>query len=347
MPLQDANELVSDTSDDTNLDEAFETEAGNGAVGEGNGAESSDAHDEGQGERSALDVVQDVVKQRDPEAAASSAEAKKEGDEADPKATQAAKEPDDENYTDVGFHKHPRFQQLLREKKANQADAERYRNVEGFLRQHRVPAEEASQALTIAALLRNDPVKAWQTLKPIVQQLLVDAGEVLPQDLKGRVESGELTVEAANEIAKERASRTSVERRQKTAEEQQEEDRAKAHVDSLRTAANTWDAERKAKDPNFEAKRQKIMKELAWIHTTEGKADTPEGVRKQLDAAYKAVGSVAVARSKTAAPLVGDATRKRPVSNGSASQTQQSDQQDEGVMKHIRAVVAQRGAAAA
>lgn len=346
MPLQDANEPVSDTSDDTNLDEALETGVASDPASEGNGAESSDAHDEGQGERSALDVVQDVVKQRDPEAAASSAEVKKEGDEADPKATQAAKEPDDENFSDVPFHKHPRFQQLLKKSKANEGDAERYRNVENFLRQHRVPAEEASQALTIAALLRNDPVKAWQTLKPIVQQLLVDAGEVLPADLKPRVESGELTVEAANEIAKERAKRSSVERKQQTAEEQREEERVRTHVESLRSAANTWDAERSAKDPNFEAKRPKIMKELAWIHTTEGKADTPEGVRKQLEAAYKAVGSVAVPRKSTA-PAVGEATRKRQAVQGSASQPQQSDQQDEGVMKHIRAVVAARGAAAA
>jgi hypothetical protein len=346
MPLQDANELVSDTSDDTILDETIVSDADNGAVGEGNGAESSDAHDEGQGERSALDVVQDVVKARDPDAAASSAEAKKEGDEADPKATQAAKEPDDENYTDVGFHKHPRFQQLLREKKANQADAERYRNVEGFLRQHRVPAEEASQALTIAALLRNDPVEAWKTLKPIVQKLLVDAGEVLPQELKARVESGELTVDAANELARERASRTSIERSRDADKERQDEERATAHVESLRKEANTWETERLAKDPNFAVKKPKILKELAWLITTEGKADTPEGVRKQLDAAYKAVGSVAVPRAKAAAPTVGDATRRRPAVNGSASQTSQSDQQDEGVMKHIRAVVAQRGAAA-
>jgi hypothetical protein len=346
MPLQDANELVSDTSDDTNLDETVDTEAVNGAVGEGNGAESSDAHDEGQGERSALDVVQDVVKARDPEAAASSAEAKKEGEEADQKANQAAKEPDDEKFSDVPFHKHPRFQQLLKQRDSLKGDADRYRNVEGFLRQHRVPAEAASQALKWAAMRLSDPVALWKEIQPWVKELLVEAGEVLPADLKPRVESGELTVEAATELAKERATRLSLERTQKTTEEQREEERVRTHIDSLRTAANTWDAERSTKDPNFEAKRPKIMKELAWIHTTEGKADTPEGVRKQLDAAYKAVGSVVVARPKPKAPTVGDATRKRPAIGGSASPTSQSDQQDEGVMKHIRAVVAQRGAAA-
>jgi hypothetical protein len=344
MPL-DVNEQESASSADTDLDVIADVNAEGVDVND-NGAESSDAQDVGQGERSALDVVQDVVKARDPAAAGSSPEAEEEGKEADPKATQAAKEPDDENFTDVPFGKHPRFKQLLAQRDGFKADAERYRNVEGFLKQHGVPAEEASQALTIAAQIRNDPVLAWQTLKPIVQKLLVDAGEVLPQDLKARVEAQELTVDAANEIAKERASRTSIERKQKTAEERREEDSAKAHVESLRKEANTWETERLAKDPNFAVKKPKILKELAWLITTEGKADTPEGVRKQLDAAYKAVGSVAVPRAKPAVPTVGDATRKRPAVNGSASQTSQSDQQDEGVMKHIRAVIAQRGAAA-
>lgn len=345
MPL-DVNDQESASSADTDLDVIADANA-EGVDANENGAESSDAQDVGQGERSALDVVQDVVKQRDPAAAGSSPEAEEEGEKADPKATQAAKEPDDENFSDVPFGKHPRFKQLLAQRDAFKGDAERYRNVEGFLKQHNVTADEASTALNWAAMRKTDAPKLWAEIKPWIQELLVDAGEVLPADLRPRVESGELTVEAANEIARERASRTSIERRQKTTEERQEEERARTHVESLRSAANTWDAERSAKDPNFEAKRQKIMKELAWIHTTEGKADTPEGVRKQLDAAYKAVGSVAVARPKTVAPTVGDATRKRPVSNGSASQTQQSDQQDEGVMKHIRAVVAQRGAAAA
>jgi hypothetical protein len=344
MPL-DVNNEESASSADTDLD-VIEDANTEGVDVSDNGADSSDAQDVGQGERSALDVVQDVVKARDPEAAGSSPEAKKEGDEADPKATQAAKEPDDENFSDVPFAKHPRFRQLLKQRNEFKGDADRYRNVEGFLRQNNVSAEEASNALTIAALMKTNPVEAWKSLKPMVQQLLVDAGEVLPQDLKPRVESGELTVEAANEIARERASRTSIERTHKTAQERQEMERQQAHVDSLRGAANAWDADRSAKDPNFEAKRPKIMKELAWIHTTEGKADTPEGVRKQLEAAYKAVGSVAVPRAKAAVPTVGDATRKRPVANGSASQTPQSDQQDEGVMKHIRAVIAQRGAAA-
>lgn len=49
--------------------------------------------------------------------------------------TPEAKEPDDEDYSDVPFHKHPRFQQLLRKEKASRENAQRYENVQNFMDQ--------------------------------------------------------------------------------------------------------------------------------------------------------------------------------------------------------------------
>lgn len=345
MPDMDANGVISDTSAEIELDEGLDLQGEGTLDDQGNGAESSIAQDVTEGARSTIDVVRDVVGERKP-AEGSSPEGQKEGEVADQKAVQVAKEPDDEKFSDVPFHKHPRFQQLLKQRDSLKGDAERYKNVENFLRQNNVAAEEASQALTIAALMKTDPVKAWAQLKPMVQQLLIDAGEVLPQDLRGRVEAGELTQEAANEIAKERAGRTSVERRHETSQQEQERTRREAFVNGLRGEATTWEAERTAKDPNFAAKKPLIMKELAWIHTTEGKADSPAKVREQLERAYKAVGSVAVPARRAGVPTVGQATRPRPAGSGSASTTTQRAQEPAGALKFIKAAVAARGVAA-
>lgn len=344
MPDLDANGLISDTSAEVELDEGLDLQ-GEGAIeGQGNGAESSIAQDVTEGARSTIDVVRDVVGERKP-TEGSSPEGQKEGEVADPKAAQVAKEPDNENFSDVPFHKHPRFQELLKREKTNREDAGRYRNVEGFLRQHNVPAQEASDALMFAGLRRTDPVKAWEMVKPIIQQLLVDAGEVLPQELRDRVARGELSEEAAGELAKERGLRTSVERKQQITETQAETTRREAFVNGLRTEANTWEAERTAKDPNFAAKKPLIMKELAWIHTTEGKADSPAKVREQLERAYKAVGSVAVPARRAGVPTVGQATRQKPAASGSASTTTQRPQEPVGSLKFIQAAMAARSAA--
>lgn len=347
MPLQDANDSALDTSADASLDEDLDIRGEGVAGDEVNGAESSDAQDVTEGERSTLDVVQDVVKARDPEAA-SSAEGQKEGEDAKPEGDQTAKERDDENYTDVPFHKHHRFQQVLKEKKANQQDADRYRNIETFLSNSGVSNEEAGTALQIIALTKTNPVKAWEALKPMVQQLLIDAGEVLPQDLKARVESGELTVEAANEIARANAARTSAERARETDAQRQERAQQEARVQALRGAAVDWETQREAKDPNFAAKKPRIMKELAWIHATEGKADTPAKVREQLERAYKEAGAGAAPaprRQVAAAPTVGQA-RQKPVSGGASQSQQPSKDEPIGALKHIQRIVAMRGAAA-
>lgn len=343
MPDMDANGVISDTSAEIELDEGLDLQGEGTLDDQGNGAESSIAQDVTDGARSTIDVVRDVVGERKPEEG-SSPEGQKEGEVADPKAAQVAKEPDDEKFSDVPFHKHPRFQQLLKQRDSLKGAAERYNNVEGFLRQNNVTAEEASTALTWAAMRKTDPVKLWDNIKPWVQELLIDAGQVLPPDLRARVDSQELTQEAANEIAKERAGRTSVERRHETVQQQQETSRREAFVNGLRGEANTWEAERTAKDPNFAAKKPLIMKELAWIHTTEGKADSPAKVREQLERAYKAVGSVAVPARRAGVPTVGQATR-RPAVSGSASQQTQRADEPVGALKFIKAAVAQRTAA--
>ena len=163
-----------DSSDSSDLDVA---------TNEGASAESSNAT--GDKADDVLSLVRDVVqKGDDATAAASPADAANEGGEAtaDP-ATQ-----DDEDYSDVPFHKHPRFQHLLRRMKSSEVDAKRYQNVETFLRTNGVEPEEGQEALEIAGLLKNNPVEAWRRLKPTVQALLQVVGEILPDYASARAE---------------------------------------------------------------------------------------------------------------------------------------------------------------
>lgn len=252
----------------------------------GKSAESSTA----QGDKDAKglqSIVRDVVAARKPvTAAASPAEGTNEGPKTDEKAP---KEPDDENYTDVPFHKHPRFQQLLRKSKTYEQDATRYRNVEGFLANNGLVAEEAADALIVAGLLKTNPVEAWKRLKPIVQNLLVAAGELVPDDLAPRVQAGELTRDAAIEVARSRAAVESVQRQQ-TFEEQQRAEREKRSLETaIQSEVSSWEQDRRAKDPNFEAKTKLLRAEVLDLQRTEGVPNTPAGVRAQLEKAYKAV----------------------------------------------------------
>jgi len=237
-----------------------------------------------------LSVVRDVVdgKTQKP-AAASSADGAEDGQQPGAKAPKEPKEPDNENYTDVPFNKHPRFQEVLGKLKTAETDAQRYRNVETFIDEQGLSGDEAASLLRIGGLIKTNPAEAWKQMQPVVQNVLIAAGELLPDDLKQMVTEGKMTPEAALEVSRSRAAVKSTEARtqfdQKRSESRQQTDRHNA----IQGAVSSWQSERKGRDPNFEAKMPALQREIAWLQAREGRPDTPEGVRAQLQKAYDAV----------------------------------------------------------
>lgn len=248
-----------------------------------NDADSSPAT--GENERDLLSVVRNVVDtNRKPAQMAPPAE----GDE-DEAPGGGPKPRDDEEFSDVPFHKHPRFQQLLRKSKAFEQDAGRYRNVQNFMDQNGLAAEEAADLLIIGGLMKTNPVEAWRRMKPAIQRLLIAAGEVLPDDLRQRVQGGELSQAAALEVSRSRAAQESMEAMRSFEERRRNMEVRNRVVLDVQQAALDWEAERRHKDPNFDAKMPSLMREVTYLQRTEGVPETPEGVREQLRKAYKAL----------------------------------------------------------
>lgn len=252
-------------------------------------AATSEAADE---PKSTASIVRDVVAKRqagEAEKAASSAEGVK---QVDGQSTPAERDPDD--YTDVPFHKHPRFREVtgkLRTARAEveqlKPDAERYQNVQTFLDNNGLSSEEAADALLTFALAKSNPTKAWEMVKPWVAQLAQAAGEVLPQELQDRVAAGEITRELAFEIARSQATAKSVQTHSEFERKRREQAEATATVNSVVNAADDWVNDRKVKDPNYAAKEALLQAGLASIHQREGVARTREKAVEQLNAAYK------------------------------------------------------------
>lgn len=236
-----------------------------------------------------LGVVRDVVKDRaTPDAAASSADGGEGGAVgADGKPSTTA--PDNDKYSDVPFHKHPRFQELITERNTFKEDATRYQNVAKYLDENNLSSEDAANALSTFARAKIDPAGAFAELKPWLQDLLVRAGEVLPDDLRARVEKGELTQDTASEISRERAKVNSHESRQSFEQQRTQRNAETQHVTALVTTAKAWEDDRLAKDPNFKAKQPALMREVAFLQLQEGKPKNVEGVKDQLKRAYDAI----------------------------------------------------------
>ena len=338
MPLDlDDNDRPLNSSDNGALDGDENLHLDNGADVDGaDGAESSDAHGDNT-ERSTPDIVRDVV-EAGRAGAASPAEGSEDGKKPE---EQEPKKADDEEYSDVPFNKHPRFQHLLRAKKANEEDAGRYRNVQKFMDDSNLTAEETADGFIVMAALKNDPHKAWELLKPVVQSLLIATGEVLPPELQAKVDAGEYTAEAAAELARANAKLKTVEQRGSFEQQRRAQQTEQAQKQALYDTATGWVSDRKAKDPSFAAKEPLLRKEVAYLIQTEGKPDTPEGVRDQLERAYKEVVVPTAPRARVA-PKVGAGTQARPSANDSATGSN-IQPRPKNTLDIISQVVSQRG----
>ena len=315
MPLSnqtdDVEELVSSTAHE-DPDAVIAEES---AVAAAESSTANDVTDDG-----LLGVVRDVVKDRaEPVAAASSTDGGKVSLGADGKPLPI--EPDNETFLDVPFNKHPRFQALISQRNALREDAGRYQNVTNYLAENNLNAEEAANALATFAKAKVDPAGAFAELRPWLQKLLVAAGEVLPDDLRVRVEKGEMTAEVAQEVSRERAKVKSHESRQGFDAQRQQRTSQTNLVTELVGTADFWEKDRRAKDPNFAAKHPLLLREVAFLQQQEGKPKDKAGVLAQLTKAYDAVNksfrapaAAAAARRPAIKPVMGGAI------NGAAAQ---------------------------
>src|SRR5690606_34625285 len=117
------------------------------------------------------------------------------------------------------------------------------RNVQAFLDQSGLEAEETAFGLQVMAYAKTDPQRAWREIRPWLQNLLVAAGEVLPQDLQERVKQGAITKEAALEISRERAARMSLETRQELQRHNAERMGRNETQTRIMHAVSSWEAD--------------------------------------------------------------------------------------------------------
>ena len=242
------------------------------------------------------------------------------------------REPDDEDFSDVPFSKHPRFKKLIQQRNDFREGHRQYEAVQSYLRENGLTSEEAAQALHQQALLKRDPVEAWKTLKPIVQDLLVKTGEVLPSDLRERVQKGELSKQAATELSRLRAQQGVQQQRQQYDQQLEQQNAQHRQQVEMQTAASEWERAKRA-DPNadFDKMAEDIQKEVVWMMRTKGQPKDAVGVHRILDEAYRSV------RKRHAPPR--NRQQKTPVRGGQVT----SGQSRSTETPSIEDIVAKRG----
>jgi hypothetical protein len=197
-----------------------------------------------------------------------------------------------EDDSKLPFHNHPRWKQMLAERDSLKEDASQYQQVVSFMRGNNLNAQEVAQGMQVMALIKNDPLRALEALKPTIEHLRQFAGESLPDDIKQKVDGGFIDHESASELARQRAQAQFM-----TARQQQEleayqaaqlQQQQAASMNSIMTAVSGWESQLKTRDADYQAKSQFIGDRIRVL-LQQGHPQTPQEAVALAERAYNEV----------------------------------------------------------
>lgn len=211
--------------------------------------EEKDDKDKDEGEEESDSTVEHDEEETQEELDARLAKEKKEKEDGEAETEEGKEEEDTkakdkQKKDDERLDKHPRFQEMLAKNKELEGPAKFGSDVQQYLRQNRVPKETFDQALQVCSLLANNPLKAYEVLKPIMASLSKINGDTLAPDLLQAVTDGEMTEKRAKEFQKLRS--------QHDIGTKQSELSAREQVQaSYANAMNGWVSDKMRTDPDY------------------------------------------------------------------------------------------------
>lgn len=164
------------------------------------------------------------------------------------------------------FHKHPRFQEVIKEKNTYKEKiaslepaAQRAAVLDNYLSSNGIAPQDFTNALEFLRLVKTNPAQAMQQIKPTYEALQMLNGERLPQDLEAQVAAG-MNPETAKELARLRvqANRQQGEQQNVATIQQQFAEQM------ISQTWSTWDQTKRATDPDFKPKTDQNAPDGKW-----------------------------------------------------------------------------------
>lgn len=275
------------------VDETTESETSTEAedIIEDENAESSPV--ESETEADLLSVIQDAAQpEEEPESHSETEEVEREEVEAVSTEGEADVElaEQEEDYSNLPFHKHPRFKELVQQRNEARESAEKFDVMQNYLADNNLSGEEAAVGLDIMAKMKSDPMAALEALKPYVQQLSQAAGIVMPQDIQTRVDDGYLDENAGRELAIARAEAARQKQHNEQMVQRQQMQTQQDHIDYLAETVTNWEENARSNDPDYDLKEDLIDARVRAMIAERGQtAQNPQEAIQLAQSAYDQV----------------------------------------------------------
>jgi hypothetical protein len=197
----------------------------------------------------------------------------------------------DEKTEQLPFAKHPRWQQVLKERDAQKAEVERLkplaesaRVIASFCQAHGITDDDLREALDMARLARTDQKAFRERLQVYADSLDVNTGSRLPTDLQKKLDDGVIDQETAWELAKARIAASSASQRGAQTEQQLETQRRQ----SMASALTMWEDAKRKSDPDYAKVFDLISDRFAALRTMHP-PQTPAEAVSLAEQSYKDV----------------------------------------------------------
>lgn len=258
-----------DDTDNVNGEETSYLDPAQDAVDESAGSSSAEDAKEAP-ETTMLDEIQKVLdaseKSSESEGEPSDAETEAESDDADVADLKTGSETDpdadqrrDGDEKPPPFHEHPRWKALLKERDTLrgqvteiESDAKVVQQFREFTGSTGLSDTEVGDGLRIMALMKDDPLKALEALRPHYEALQQITGNALPEDIAEHVEEGAITPELAAELARARGQKGIAEQRSQMAQQRAIQQHGAQIGQAVQRYTDEWqrtDADAKVKLP--------------------------------------------------------------------------------------------------
>jgi hypothetical protein len=212
------------------------------------------------------------------------------------------------------FHNHPRWKEVNAKLKEAEPAADQYRKITNFMETNGLSQQEMVDGFKIMAMMKQEPAEAYKALKGYVEQLAPLAGEVLPDELKRRVDDGFDSPETAQELARLRARQDFEAVRQQEMAQRQEQAQVAERQRAMVSAVEAWEQAEQAKDPDWSAKYEMVQDRVMALLRSERASNPSEAI----EIARRALSDV----NARLRPLAGRSTPiKSPTSSLSSAST--------------------------
>ncbi len=182
---------------------------------------------------------------------------------------------------------------LQQEVESLRTKAGQFDELSTWVRSSGMAPEDVTQSLQISALMKSDPIKAVELVRPIWEELQRRAGVTLPEDLASQVQTGEISETAAAELSRLRRERELLAGRVDQSAQAEQERQQSENIATLQrnvvSAVGAAEAELSSKDVDFDRKKPMIQQAVQALMMQEGVPQSADAAVAQYRKAVKSV----------------------------------------------------------